>query len=127
VLADDAGYRSEDNAKLEDEQTKLLIATTKDWKQRQAQREQGAPRGPIPKNATLKERMERNLLTERGKTAYKQRGATIEPVFGQMVMRNLTRFRLRGVKKVKPEWSLWFTNHNILKLWRAGVALNPAC
>jgi len=122
----DAGYWSEDNARLEDERTELFIATTKDWKQRKAQREQGAPRGPIPKNASLKERMERKLLTERGKATYKRRGATIEPVFGQMVMRNLVRFWLRGVKKVKAEWSLWCTSHNILKLWRAGVVLNPA-
>jgi transposase len=123
----DAGYWSEDNARLEDERTELFVATTKDWKQRKAQRERGAPRGRIPKDATPKERMERKLLTERGKAAYKQRGSTIEPVFGQMVMRNLTRFWLRGVAKVKGEWSLWCTSHNILKLWRAGVVLNPAC
>jgi len=126
VLAD-AGYWSDDNARLEDERTELFVATTKDWKQRKAQRERGAPRGRIPKDATLKERMERKLLTERGKAAYKQRGATIEPVFGQMVMRNLVRFWLRGIAKVKGEWSLWCTSHNILKLWRAGVVLNPAC
>lgn len=124
-LLADAGYWSDDNADLSDERTELFIATNKDWKQRKVLREQGAPRGPIPKNATLKERMERKLLTERGKTAYKQRGATIEPVFGQMVMRNLTRFWLRGITKVKGEWSLWCTSHNILKLWRAGVVLNP--
>lgn len=127
VVLADAGYWSEDNARLEDERTELFVATTKDWKQRKAQREQGAPHGPIPKNATRKDRMERKLLTARGKAAYKQRGATIEPVFGQMVMRNLTRFWLRGIEKVKGEWSLWCTSHNILKLWRAGVVLKPAC
>lgn len=124
-LLADAGYWSEDNAGLEDERTEMFIATTKDWKQRKAQREQGVPREPIPEDATLKERMERKLLTERGKAAYKQRGATIEPVFGQMVMRNLVRFWLRGIGKVKGEWSLWCTSHNILKLWRSGVELNP--
>ena len=126
VLAD-AGYWSHDNARLEDERTELFVATTKDWKQRKAQRERGAPRGRITKDATLKERMERKLLTRRGKEAYKQRGATIEPVFGQMAMRNLVRFWLRGIAKVKGEWSLWCTSHNILKLWRAKVALKPAC
>ena len=38
--------------------------------------------------------MERKLLTKRGRAAYKQRGATIEAVFGQMVMRGLVRFLL---------------------------------
>ena len=44
----------------------LLIATTKDWKQRKAAREQGCPRGRIPKDLGLRERMERKLLTKRG-------------------------------------------------------------
>ncbi len=122
----DAGYWSAENAELENRQTELFIATTKEWKQRKAQRERGAPRGPMPKNAAVRERMERKLLTERGKRIYKRRGATIEPVFGQMVMRGLVRFWLRGKAKVKCEWSLWCTSHNILKLWRAGVVLNPA-
>jgi len=118
VLAD-AGYWSEKNAKLESEETELFIATRKDWKQRQAMREASAPRGRIPKGLSARERMERKLLTKRGREAYKQRGSTIEPVFGQMVMRGLVRFRLRGAKKVRAEWSLWCTTHNLLKLWRS--------
>ncbi|HDL86246.1 MAG TPA: hypothetical protein ENH11_07990 [Candidatus Acetothermia bacterium] len=49
------------------------------------------------------ERMERKLLTKRGREAHKQRGSTIEPVFGQMVMRGLVRFMLRGSNKVRAE------------------------
>jgi len=49
VLAD-AGYWSEENAKLESEETELFIATTKDWKQRKAMREAPPPRGRIPKH-----------------------------------------------------------------------------
>lgn len=125
VLAD-AGYWSEENARLQDEETELFIATTKDWKQRKAQRERGTPRGRIPKGATAKERMERKLLTQRGRAAYRQRGGTIEAVFGQMAMRGLNRFLLRGVAKVKAEWSLWCTTHNLLKLWRANLPIAPA-
>ena len=124
VLAD-AGYWSDENAGLEDKTTELFIATKKNWKQRQALREQEAPRGRIPSNATLRERMERKLLTKRGQKAYKKRGATIEPVFGQMAMRGLNRFWLRGIGKVKGEWSLWCTSHNLLKLWRSGY--QPLC
>jgi len=119
VLAD-AGYWSEENAKLESEETELFIATTKDWKQRKAMKEAPPPRGRIPKGLSARERMERKLLTKRGREAYKQRGSTIEPVFGQMVMRGLVRFLLRGSKKAHAEWSLWCTTHNLLKLWRSG-------
>jgi len=123
VLAD-AGYWSEANARLADNRTELFIATQKDWKQRKAQRERGAPRGRIPRNATSRERMERKLLTQRGKSVYRQRGATIEAVFGQMAMRGLNRFWLRGVAKVRAEWSLWCSTHNLLKLWRSGFVAN---
>ncbi len=63
--------------------------------------------------------MERKLLTKRGKAAYRQRGTTIEPVFGQMKTRGLRGFLLRGKEKVRGEWSLWCTSNNLLKLWRS--------
>jgi hypothetical protein len=37
-----------------------------------------------------------------------------------MAMRGLLRFWLRGIEKVKGEWSLWCLTHNLLKLWRSG-------
>lgn len=119
-LTADAGYWSEDNAGLEDEKTEFFIATQKDWKQRKALREKGCPRGRIPKDVKARDRMERKLLTRRGQAIYKLRSITIEPVFGQMAMRGLNRFWLRGLEKVKGEWSLWCTTHNLLKLWRSG-------
>lgn len=119
-LLADAGYWSEENAKLESAETELFIATTKSWKQRKAMREAPPPRGRIPKGLSARDRMERKLLTKRGREAYKQRGSTIEPVFGQMVMQGLVRFLLRGLEKVRAEWSLWCTTHNLLKLWRSG-------
>jgi len=119
-LLADAGYWSEENAKLESTETELFIATRKDWKQRKAMREAPPPRGRIPRGLSVRERMERKLLTKRGREAYKQRGSTIEAVFGQMVMRGLVRFKLRGQEKASAEWSLWCTTHNLLKLWRSG-------
>ena len=115
----DAGYWSEENA-LAGGDTELYIATLKDHKQRKAIKEQRAPRGRKPKNLSPREEMERKLLTKAGKETYKLRGSTIEPVFGQMSTRGLNRFLLRGVEKVKAEWSLWCTCHNILKLWSSG-------
>ena len=47
----DAGYWSEANIRACSwpEMPELLIATTKDWKQRKMLREKGCPRGRIPK------------------------------------------------------------------------------
>jgi len=52
TLLADAGYWSEANLQAAGpEGPELLVATTKDWKQRQALREQGPPRGRIPQRA----------------------------------------------------------------------------
>jgi transposase len=114
------------NAALADNTTELFIGTTKEWKQRQALREKGCPRGRIPTHATVKDRMERKLLTRVGQAVYQLRSCTIEPVFGQMSMRGLTRCRLRGFENVRVEWSLWCSTHNLLKLWRAGFVPSRA-
>ena len=50
----------------------LLIATTKDWKQRKMLREKGCPRGRIPKGLSPRDGMERKLLTKRGRALYKK-------------------------------------------------------
>lgn len=126
----DAGYWSEANAGLEDNQTELFIATTKDWKRRKELREKGPPRGRIPDDYGPKELMERKLRTKRGRAIYKERSTTVEPVFGQMVMRDLDDFLLRGLEGAKAEWSLFSATHNLLKLWRAGwtpAARDSAC
>lgn len=83
-----------------------------------------ATRGPVPAGATLAQRMERKLATKTAKAAYKQRAATVEPVFGQIkAARAITRFRRRGLAAAKSEWLLIATTHNILKMWRAGISL----
>ena len=82
----DAGYWSEANIRACSwpEMPELLIATTKDWKQRKMLREKGCPRGRIPKGLSPWDRMERKLLTKRGRALYKKRGVLVEPVFGQV-------------------------------------------
>lgn len=123
----DAGYWSDENAALEDDDTELFIATAKSWKLKKALAEQGPPRGRPPKNMTPQERMERKLRTKRGQEVYRQRSTSVEPVFGQMEGRGLNRFLLRGVTKVRGEWSLFCTTHNLLKLWRSGWRPGAAC
>lgn len=120
----DAGYCSEANlTEVVLEGPELLVATNKDWKQRKAQREQPAPRGRIPKGCTARERMDRALLTKRGRRLYKTRGQTVEPVFGQIkVGRGCDRFMRRGEQACASEWKLLCTTHNLLKLWQSGKA-----
>ncbi|MBA3044877.1 MAG: IS1182 family transposase [Euryarchaeota archaeon] len=115
----DAGYWSEKGVQEAPPGIELFIATKKDWKQRKALQALPPPRGRIPSSATLRDRMERKLLTKRGRKIYKMRGKTVEPVFGQVKdARRLDRFLMRGKAKVSMEWSLMCTTHNILKLWK---------
>jgi transposase len=120
----DAGYWSDGNMSgAKPEGPELLIATNKDWKQRKAMREAPPPRGRIPAAMTARERMERKLLTKRGRALYKLRGRTIEPTFGQIKDgRGMDGFLRRGVKAADSEWSLMCATHNLLKLWRSGKA-----
>jgi transposase len=121
VLAD-AGYWSQANdEKADPAGPELFIATNKDWKQRKALREAPPPRGRMRKDMTARDRMERKLLTLRGRALYKLRGQTVEPVFGQVKdARGIDRFMRRGKSAVASEWSLICTTHNLLKLWRSG-------
>ena len=121
----DAGYWSEANIReASPDGPELLIATTKDWKQRKALREKGPPRGRIPKNLSLLDRMERKLRTKRGWGMYSKRGWMVEPVFGQIKgVRGCDRFMRRGHNAVGSEWRMIAATHNLLKLWRSGKAV----
>jgi hypothetical protein len=54
------------------------------------------------------------------RTRYRLRKQTVEPVFGQMKQaRGFRQFLLRGLDKVRGEWALLCTAHNLLKLANA--------
>jgi transposase len=75
-------------------------------------------RGRIPMHATLVDRMRRKLRTKGGAAVYRQRKAIVEPVFGQVKHgRGFRQFLLRGIDKVRGEWSLLCLTHNILKCY----------
>jgi hypothetical protein len=124
----DAGYCSEANLMEADpDGPVLLMATNKDWKQRQALREQPPPRGRAPKGLTARDRMERTLLTKRGRHLYKKRGQTVEPVFGQIKSaRGCDGCMRRGTAACDSEWKLLCATHNLLKLWRNGKRAGTA-
>ena len=76
-----------------------------------------AARGRIPNNLTTRQRMARRLRTKAGRAAYARRKAIIEPVFGQMKVRqNARHLRLRGLDGAQGEFTLHAICHNLRKL-----------
>lgn len=123
VLAD-AGYCSEDNLQnATDADIDVLVATGR-MKPNEAV---PAPRGPIPKGATARERMARRLRTKAGKADYARRKVIVEPAFGQMKVRQQAgHLRLRGLAGAQGEWTLHVVCHNLRKLANNAAALQGA-
>lgn len=69
--------------------------------------------------------MRRKLQMKRHFQRYKKREQSVEPVFGQIKeARGFRQFHLRGLEKVRGEWLLACTAHNLLKLHAAKMTLN---
>jgi len=116
-LLADAGYCSDENlTAIADTPIDAYISTRK---QKHGERPGPCPRGPLPKTATIVDRMARKLHTKTGAAVYAARKGIVEPVIGQIKQaRGFRQFLLRGFEKVQGEWSLVCTTHNILKLYR---------
>ena len=116
-LLADAGYCSDANlTAIADTAIDAYISTRK---QTHGERPGPCPRGPLPKTATIVDRMSRKLHTKTGAAVYAARTTIVEPVIGQIKQaRGFRQFLLRGLEKVQGEWSLVCTTHNILKLYR---------
>ena len=113
VLADN-GYCSDENLKyLARKRMEGFVAT---GKQKHGERRKPCPRGPLPREASRVERMERKLESKVGAAVYATRKFIVEPVFGQIKQaRGFRQFLLRGIEKVRGEWALICMTHNILK------------
>jgi transposase len=74
------------------------------------------------KNDSAKAQMRAKLQTEPGAQVYSRRKVIVEPPFGQIKNRGFRGFLLRGIEKVRGEWSLMTMTHNLLKLHRVCVA-----
>ena len=121
ILAD-SGYCSEKNLEALDSEENPerrvdgYIATER---QKHDEYKESCPKGPLPKEASRVDRMRRKLRTKAGKAVYAARKAIVEPVFGQIKQaRGFRQFLLRGLDKVRGEWSLVCLTHNILKMHR---------
>jgi transposase len=121
ILAD-SGYCSEKNLEALDAaenpapRIEGYIATER---QKHGEYKEPCPKGPLPAHASKVDRMRRKLKTKTGRSVYAARKTIVEPVFGQIKhARGFRQFLLRGIEKVRGEWSLVCLTHNILKCYR---------
>ena len=119
VSADTGYWSAEDIETLEYYQIPAFVATGKirhrEW------REQAVLPEPVPPELGTRERMAYRLRTGSGRAEYDKRKTSVEPVFGQIKgARGFRQFLLRSHEKVKAEWALVCTAHNLLKLKNSG-------
>jgi transposase len=125
TLLGDAGYFSEDNVLITAEHGLDPYLATGRFKH--SEPPPPAPRGPISKDATPKQKMARKTRTKKGRAVYARRKAIVEPVFGQIdTVQDGRRLLLRGEPAARAHWRFGCAIHNLLTLHRnGGVALNP--
>jgi transposase len=109
----DAGYCSEANLRtLAKRRINAYIAT--------GRQHHGAVAAVVhrkPQPGSIVARMATKLRRAGRRSRYRLRKQVVEPVFGQIKhARGFRQFLLRGLDKVKAEWALICTVHNLLKL-----------
>ena len=112
----DAGYWSAGNATaLEARGIDGYISTRR--------RRRGEDRPPDDGNDEARARMREKVESPEGSAIYARRKAIVEPVFGQTKdARGIRSFLVRGLHKVRGECDLISAAHNLLKVYRAGLA-----
>lgn len=120
-LLADAGYASEENFAALDEGDPDCYVATRNMKKNPTPRT--GRRGPLKKDATLVDKMDRKVSSKKGNTLYRRRQAIIEPVFGQVKQaRGIRGFSRRGRPAADSEWKLICGTHNLLKLYRRALS-----
>jgi len=112
----DAGYCSAANLRtIKRRRIEGYIAT---GRQKHGTRSATAKMASRP--GSLIARMSTRLKRAGYRSRYRLRKQIVEPVFGQIKQaRGFRQFLLRGIDKVKAEWALICTAHNLVKLARA--------
>ena len=108
----DSGYLSEANLQaLADRQVSAYVATGRAKHPSEVKRNVGGP---------LTRAMRDKLKRAGWRSRYRLRKQIVEPVFGQIKQaRGFRQFLLRGIEKVRAEWAMICTAHNLTKLARA--------
>lgn len=123
VLLADNGYYSEANVLCCDKVRIAPLISMGRERHHPSWRERFAAPMPLLNNPTALETMEHRLTTAEGKQLYALRKQIPEPVFG--IIKSVLGFRqfsLRGLEKVKGEWSLVTMAWNVKRMF----ALMPA-
>lgn len=113
----DAGYFSESNVKLCEENSIAPYISFGKEKHNQPLEERFKEADPLPDNPTPVEKMKHRLQTKEGKAIYAERKSTVEPVFG--IIKHIMGFRqfmLRGFEKAKGEWNLICIAYNLKRM-----------
>lgn len=110
----DAGYRSEEAfGELEEKRVEALVALGREGKDRPS-----IDSKEYPATARMAER----LASPEGQAHYRRRKVIVEPVFGWIKhILGFRQFSLRGVTKVKGEWSLVCLAMNLRRMWALQV------
>ena len=112
----DAGYCSDGNLRtIKRRRIAGYIATG-----RQKHGTKSATSKTAAKPGSLIAKMSTKLKRAGYRSRYRLRKQIVEPVFGQIKQaRSFRQFLLRGIEKVRAEWALICTAHNLAKLARA--------
>jgi transposase len=112
-ISADAGYCSEENLEALDERgIRGYVATGRQERGMSSPTSREEDRKG-PRSTAMRARLRRGGWRSR----YRLRKVTVEPVFGQIKeRRGFRRFSLRGRDKVRCEWRMVCTAHNLLKL-----------
>lgn len=122
AFSGDAGYFSEENMNALDANERIDDAYIATGRQKHNDKVPDAPKGRPPNDLTAKEKMARRNRTKKGRAEYARRKVIIEPVFGQIKeCLGFRNFLMRGLEKMKGEWTLVCLVHNLLKLFRSGA------
>jgi transposase len=115
VLADGGYWNSPAITDVRGQGVDVLIPTQ--------DRRRTAPRKLSPRQGEEARRIEAMLSKPAGQALYRRRQQIVEPVFAHIkCIRRSDRFLRRGLTACQAEWQLIAATHNLLKLWRAGLA-----
>ncbi len=115
VLADGGYWNSPAISKVRGKGIEVLVPTQ--------DRRRRAPRKLSPRQGEEARRIEAVLSKPEGQALYRRRQQIVEPVFAHTkYIRRSDRFLRRGLTACQAEWQLIAATHNLLKLWRAGLA-----
>jgi transposase len=115
VLADGGYWNAPQISEVRSKGIEVIVPTRN--------RRRTAPRKLSGKQGPEADRMEEILATPEGQVLYRRRQQIVEPVFANTkFIRGADRFQRRGLAACRAEWRLLAATHNLLKLWRAGLA-----